>query len=242
MEWIQSTATSNICQRTLFRVCSEYYFDGLRYARRTMKTTDTISPVDDPLQSAMILETARTLVRRFGEAKTNVVDIARELGTSHTTIYRHFRSKADVFNAIVVAVMHDEEALAKAAAETSQPATERLTELVLALHRRKLERFAKDPEVYRLYRRVVEERPDLVRAYAAAITRIVAGVLADGVRRGEFKLDDTEAAAEIVRDAVTVYVHPAHVAAAAAAGLSMEPAVRRMMGALTMAFRVGLPA
>jgi len=39
-------------------------------------------------------------------------------------------------------------------------------------------------------------------------------ILADGVRKKEYKIDDIGAAAEVVRDAVTVYVHPAHVEAA----------------------------
>ena len=86
----------------------------------------------------------------------------------------------------------------------------------------------------------MEERPDIVRAYSASMTTLVAAILADGVQRGEFKLDDVNSAAEIVRDAVTVYVHPAHVAANASAGISMEPAVNRMMGALIVAFRTGL--
>lgn len=187
-----------------------------------------------------ILEAARAQVRRFGEAKTNVVDIARALGTSHTSIYRHFRSKAEVFDAIIQSTMRDEEELAKAFADAAEPAAERLTGLVMALHRRKLESLSSDPEVYRLYRRVVEERPDIVRAYSASMTTLVAVILADGVRRGEFKLDDVNSAAEIVRDAVTVYVHPAHVAANASAGISMEPAVVRMMAALIVAFRAGL--
>lgn len=46
---------------------------------------------------SLILEAARVHVRRFGEQKTNVVDIAKALGTSHTTIYRHFPSKAEIF-------------------------------------------------------------------------------------------------------------------------------------------------
>jgi hypothetical protein len=50
-------------------------------------------------------------------------------------------------------------------------ASERLEGFVLALHNRKLERFANDPEVYQLYRRVVDERPGLIHDYAARMTR-----------------------------------------------------------------------
>lgn len=198
-------------------------------------------PDDDALTTQKILDAARAHVRRFGEAKTNVVDIARALGTSHTTIYRHFRSKAEVFDAIVVAAMRDEEELARTFVGGTQPATQRLSGLVLALHRRKRERFGNDPEVYRLYRRVVDERPDIVRGYAAAMTQLVAAIIADGVQQGEFKIDNVAAAAEVVRDAVTVFVHPAHVEAAARGGYSMERALMRVMATLIVAFKEGVP-
>jgi hypothetical protein len=110
---------------------------------------------------------------------------------------------------------------------------------VLALHKRKLERFANDPEVYQLYRRVVDERPGLIHDYAARMTRLVAMILADGLRKKEYKIDDIGAAAEVVRDAVTVYVHPAHVEAAAKVGLPLEPAIKRMISTLNVAFRSG---
>jgi hypothetical protein len=145
-----------------------------------------------------------------------------------------------VFDAIVAATMQDEEELARTFVESSDPASDRLLDMLLALHRRKRERFEGDPEVYALYKRIVQERPDLVRNYAEAITRPLAAILADGVRKRQFKIDDVDAAAEVVRDAVTIYVHPAHVEAAARAGISMEPSVRRMIATLVVALKKGL--
>lgn len=202
---------------------------------------DTTSGDGEVISPGRILEAARIQVRRFGESKTNVVDIARSLGTSHSTIYRHFRSKAEVFDAIVEEVMRDEESLAATYLHDREPASARLRGLVLALHRRKVERFANDPEVYQLYRRVVDERPDIVQNYAIAMTRLIAAILAAGVEGGEFKIDDTASAAGVVRDAVIVFVHPAHVAAAAKAGISREQDLHRLMSTLITAFVHGVP-
>ena len=202
-----------------------------------MKTDKAV--VDETLTSEKILDVARDQVRRFGEAKTNVVDIARALGRSHTSIYRHFRSKAEVFDAIVGEVMHDEEELARTFVDSEGSASERLEGFVLALYRRKVERFTKDPEVYQLYRRVVDERPGLIHDYAARMTKLIARILADGVRKKEYRIDDIAAAAEVVRDAVTVYIHPAHVEAAAKLGHRLEPAIKRMISTLNIAFRSG---
>lgn len=196
-------------------------------------------PIDENSFRAQILETARTQVRRFGEAKTNVVDIARALGTSHTTIYRHFHSKAEIFDALAIEAMCDEEEMARRFVETDGSVAERLEGMVLSLHARKRDRFANDPEVYGLYRRIVEDRPQIIADYARAMTALIARILADGVRRGEVQIDNVEAAAGVVRDAVTVFVHPAHVAAAVAAGLPSEKMARNVVRTLCAGFSAG---
>ncbi|WP_398480410.1 TetR/AcrR family transcriptional regulator [Tardiphaga sp.] len=192
------------------------------------------------ITTARILDAAKSQIRRFGGQKTNIVDIAKVLGTSHTTIYRHFRSKSEVFDAIVAEAMNDERELAATFVSAAGKASDRLLGLTVALHRRKRERFVDDFEVYQLYRRVIEERPDLVRDYATAMTGLVEAILADGVRQGEFKIGDVVAAAGVVRDAVTVFIHPAHVEAAHRAGIEMEPMLRRVMAALQVAFETGI--
>lgn len=202
-------------------------------------TPATPYPADDISFRAQILDTARAQVRRHGESKTNVVDIARALGTSHTTIYRHFRSKADIFDALVVEAMRDEEEMASRFVEAEGPFAERLEGMVLALHARKRERFTADAEVYGLYRRIVEERPEIIAAYSQAMTALIARILTDAQKRGEIRVHDIEAAAGVVRDAVTVFVHPAHVAAAVAAGLPSEKMARNVVRTLCAGFRVG---
>ena len=61
------------------------------------------------------------------------------------------------------------------------------------------------------------------------MTGLIRLLLADGVARGEFGPMDLDAAAGAVRDAFTVFVHPAHVEAAAKAGLDQEAGLRTLM-------------
>lgn len=208
----------------------------LRSSYGDVMTKDT----DEALTADKILDVARAQIRRHGQAKTNIVDIAKALGTSHTTIYRHFRSKAQVFDAIVANTMKDEEDLAQVFVSSTEPASQRLLGMVLALHRRKRERLESDPEVYELYRRVLEESPELVQNYSAAMTALLVSIVKDGKSRGEFNIDDPVAAAEVIRDAVTVYVHPAHVEAAVKAEIDIESLITRMMLMLVTALEAGL--
>lgn len=193
-----------------------------------------------PTQRDRILETAQDLIRRFGGAKTNVVDIAQAMGLSHSAIYRHFRSKAEIFDALAASTMAEEAALAETFVEADGPAAERLTALVLALHRSKRTKFADDPEMHALYRRIVGERPDLVQDYARRMTGLVRRILADGVAREEFAECDLDAAAGAVRDAVTVFVHPAHVEAAAKVSLDQEAGLRTVLQILVAGLVAGV--
>src|SRR3546814_1627798 len=47
-----------------------------------------------------ILDSAERLFKHYGYTKTNVADIARDLGMSPANIYRFFGSKADIHQAL----------------------------------------------------------------------------------------------------------------------------------------------
>ncbi|MCF6370418.1 TetR/AcrR family transcriptional regulator [Rhizobium halophilum] len=191
---------------------------------------------DAPDHRDRILDTAAEQVRRFGEAKTNVVDIAKAMGVSHSAIYRHFGSKAEIFDALAARTMAEEAELTSRFVNSDGSAAERLRGLVLALHRSKRAKLGDDPEIHGLYRRILVERPDLVADYARRMTALVRQVLEDGSARGEFRIGNLDAAAGVVRDAVTVFVHPAHVEQAVVAGLDMEPRLQAVVDMLVAAF------
>ena len=60
-----------------------------------------MSRADTPLTRDRILATVEDVVRRFGLAKANVVDVARALGVSHAAVYRHVATKAELRDLVV---------------------------------------------------------------------------------------------------------------------------------------------
>jgi AcrR family transcriptional regulator len=169
--------------------------------------------VDEAAFRRTVLDTARAHVRRFGQTKTTVLDIAKAMGASHTKVYRHFASKAEILDALVEEEMAEEIDAARAIAARAESASERLEAMVLQLHRMKLARFAGDGEVFDLYKYVMAERPAMVADYAKAMTEILAAIIKSGIASGEFRIKDAARAADAIRSAATVFVHPAMVAA-----------------------------
>lgn len=68
----------------------------------------------NPETRDLILATAEAHLRRFGYARTTVSEIARACGMSHANVYRFFKTKADIIDAVVARSLGDtEKALAK---------------------------------------------------------------------------------------------------------------------------------
>src|SRR5690606_25901547 len=63
-----------------------------RYGRG-MAATETLT-------AERILAATEEVLRRHGPAKATVVDVARALGVSHGSVYRHFRTKAALREAV----------------------------------------------------------------------------------------------------------------------------------------------
>lgn len=195
---------------------------------------------NQPLSAATILECAKVQVRRFGEGKTNVTDVARALGVSHAALYRFYSSKSALLDAIVQEAMDDEASLAAGFVDADGPADQRLLAMLLELHRRKRQRFAEDREVHDLYRRIVVERPGMIAEYSQRITALVARLIEQAVQRGEWRVDAIDVAAGVVRDAAMTYVHPAFVAQLVTAGAPVETMLRATVATLVRAFEAGV--
>lgn len=122
---------------------------------------------DGALTAEEILVAAEDALRRFGPEKANVVDVARALGVSHGTVYRHFASKA----ALRDAVMHrwlariSDPLAAIAASDVAPPL--RLREWFTTLRRLKRAKAGDEPELFATYNALASDARDVVGAHVA---------------------------------------------------------------------------
>jgi AcrR family transcriptional regulator len=95
---------------------------------------------DGVLTREKILEAAEDVLRRFGPSKTTVVDVARALGVSHGSVYRHFPSKAALRDAVAERWLHRISDPLEAVVRGKEPAPERLRKWLGALKAAKRQR------------------------------------------------------------------------------------------------------
>ncbi len=167
---------------------------------------------DETLTPERILEAAEDVLRRFGLAKTTVVDVARALGVSHGSIYRHFPSKAALQDAIAERWLTRKLMPLSTIANEDGPATERLRRWLTLLCSMTRKNALDDPELFATHRELADAARDVVRTHINHLVEQITQIIRDGVAQGEFATNDPFVSARAVFTATTLFHDPAHAA------------------------------
>jgi AcrR family transcriptional regulator len=159
-----------------------------------------------------ILEAAEDDLRRFGPAKATVVDVARALGVSHGSVYRHFSSKAALRDAVTERWLTRVSAPLAAVAAAASPAPERLRRWLELLIATKRSKALDDPELFATYIVLAGEAREVVTAHVDTLVSQIAQILQAGIERGEFSDIEPASAARAVFDATARFHKPVHAA------------------------------
>jgi AcrR family transcriptional regulator len=168
----------------------------------------------ETLTPERILEATEEVLRRYGPAKATVVDVARALGVSHGSVYRHFRTKAELREAVTQRWLDRTRAELEVFAEGGGTAAERLGGWLDGLFAAKRRKALSDPELFATFMALVDESSGTVARHIEEMTGQLARILGDGAAAGEFALPggDVGAAARAVWDATGRFHDPVYAA------------------------------
>jgi AcrR family transcriptional regulator len=172
-----------------------------------------------PLTSEQILGAAQDVLRRHGPSKANVVDVARALGVSHGSVYRHFPSKAALREAVAARWLAEISDPLEEIVTADARAPDRLRAWVERLSATKRERAADDPELFATYVALAHESGGAVAEHVDHLLDQLTRIVADGVARGELVAPDPAATARAIFDATARFHDPAHAGEWSAPGL-----------------------
>src|SRR5712671_2766033 len=111
----------------------------------------------EPDTRERILVAAERLFREIGYQKTTVADIAKTLRMSPANVYRFFDSKRAIHEAVARRLMGEVEDAATAIAARPGSATERMRELLMAVHHMNKERYVGDSKLHEMVAIAMEE-------------------------------------------------------------------------------------
>ncbi|MFG3285225.1 TetR/AcrR family transcriptional regulator [Streptomyces sp. NPDC048111] len=168
----------------------------------------------EPLTAERILVATEEVLRRYGPAKATVVDVARQLGVSHGSVYRHFRTKAALREAVTERWLNRSTDLLRGIAarqdlESAVVLRLWLSELFLA----KMAKAGDDPELFQTYEVLLRENSRVVEEHIGELVGQLTVIIERGVERGEFGIPDTPGmSARAVFDATGRFHDPVYAA------------------------------
>jgi AcrR family transcriptional regulator len=175
---------------------------------RPPQTAIPATAAPGPTTAEAILVATEDVLRRHGPAKANVVDVARSLGVSHSTVYQHFSSKSALREAVARRWLERAHSGLDAIVESERPAPERLRQWLKALFSAKRKSALDDPELFATYLVVVAEASTVVDEHLTILADQVSRILIDGVNTGEFRGLEPRTTAQAVLDATSRFHDP----------------------------------
>ncbi|MEW2388618.1 TetR family transcriptional regulator [Streptomyces venezuelae] len=163
-----------------------------------------------PLTPERILEATEEVLRRHGAAKATVVDVARALGVSHGTVYRHFRTKAELRGAVTRRWLDRTSQVLAVIVTGTEPPETKLRDWLAGLFAAKQHKAGDDPELFATYSVLVDENSDVVDAHIADLTSQLTSIIREGADTGAFTSPDPALSARAVFDATSRFHDPCY--------------------------------
>lgn len=158
---------------------------------------------------AAILDSAVELFSHFGYSKTNIGDIAESVGMSSGNLYRYFRNKQAIGEAVVQDYLDaDEAAMATAILDPALDCDGRLRRFVRYSIDGIIRKLREVPKMVELSDMVLRANSSVIASHVEWQRAMIAGILTDGMRDGELAEGDPLALAGAILDATKVFRSP----------------------------------
>jgi AcrR family transcriptional regulator len=139
-----------------------------------------------------ILDAAGRAFGQYGFRKTTLADIVREAGVARATVYKHFSSKEEIFQAVIDREVADILVSVRAAVERETNTYDRLRAAITtqnAVLREKVNVFRMTMEAFS---DVIGKTHQNAENMAVEIIKLYGWILEEGVKAGEIFVDDVE--------------------------------------------------
>jgi AcrR family transcriptional regulator len=155
-----------------------------------------------------ILEMASRHVRQYGLSRTTVSAIAEDIGMTHANVYRYFRSKAALIEAITASWLRPLERDLRAVADSPDPAHDKLERILLAVHRAYRTKLDSDRHLFDLFADAVGKGDLVARKHRQRVQFEIERVVEEGIATGVFGTAEPRRALALIFDATYRFLHP----------------------------------
>ncbi|KIZ18407.1 TetR family transcriptional regulator [Streptomyces natalensis] len=164
----------------------------------------------ETLTPERILEATEEVLRRYGPAKATVVDVARALGVSHGSVYRHFRTKTALREAVTERWLDRTSQELSGIVADEGPADDRLRRWLAALFEAKRHKAGDDPELFATYMTLIGESGGVVDRHVTDLESQLTTIIEAGVSEGTFHTPSPATTAHAVFSATGRFHDPCY--------------------------------
>lgn len=154
------------------------------------------------------LDAAEAAIRRYGIEKCRLVDVARKLGVSHSALYKLFRDKNALMDAVSDRWLLDTEAELEVIARRKAPVGKRLRAWFVRLHLLKLEKVKADPKLYAAFDLAATRARPFIERHLKVMRDQLERMLAEGVAAREIARADPKIMAQALFLGTAAFHHP----------------------------------
>lgn len=161
-----------------------------------------------PDTAERILDSAEGLFRHFGYTKTNVADIARDLGMSPANIYRFFPSKTAIHQAIAERMLDVIYRAVLTVFNRDISACEKLYQFAEVVSLHTVEMMTTERRVHEMVVVAMEQHWPVVSKHVNRMEDLIEVIIRQGIDGGEFPQQDSVVAARCFSSCLAVTCHP----------------------------------
>ena len=144
------------------------------------------------------IEVARQLFARKGVENTTMNDIASASSKGRRTIYTYFKSKRDIFNAVIASETDELVGRLRNIVELNLPAQDKLLRYIDCRFDTMSEIVSRNGSLRAGFFRDVRKVDRARKLITDKETTLLRDILAEGVAQGEFSIDDIEGSAIVI--------------------------------------------
>ncbi|VAX22752.1 hypothetical protein MNBD_NITROSPINAE02-1915 [hydrothermal vent metagenome] len=156
-----------------------------------------------------ILEAANARFRTYGYGKTTMAEIARDCDMSAANLYRFFENKKDIAaEGAAEYFTAKERTLRDVVKRGGMTAAQKLEEFMMVSFDLMVDLLENEPKINELIDVVCIDCSWLISRHDEAMQALLAEILAEGNRTGEFDVEDILLTAQMVKYATIMFHHP----------------------------------
>lgn len=164
----------------------------------------------EELRSAA-LDAAEVAIRRFGIEKSTLIDVARQLGVSHSALYKLFPDKNSLMDSVSNRWLLNMESELESITNRKAAASKKIRAWFVRIHQLIRKRALNDPELFSAFEQAATNARSFIERHVQVTQNQLERLVGEGITSVEFRKGNVKIIARILFDATLSFHHPTFV-------------------------------